>query len=495
VFGRRAGVLAHPTSLPGPYGIGDLGPQAEEFLDWCAEAGLRVWQVLPVGPTGLGYSPYSGLSAFAGNPMLISPAWLVDRGWLSGSVEPPCGPDPGRVDFERVIPWKLEWLRRAWERFRSCSSGDDRRALEAFVDHPDQRAWLEDWTLYTAIKRRHGGRQWTVWDADLRRRHPSALRAAARELADELAFERFLQFLFFTQWGELRAAARKRGILILGDLPFYPAHDSADVWARPDLFLLDERGVPLKVAGVPPDYFSEDGQLWGNPVYDWARLEQEGYAWWIARIRSNLALVDWLRLDHFRAFVAFWEVDANAPTAAEGRWVPGPGVALFEALRGALGRLPLVAEDLGEITPDVHALRDRLELPGMRVLQFGFHEADSLHHPRQHVSAAVAYTGTHDNDTLCGWLASLPEEFRQRVSDDLGPEGDSLAWRMIEVAYGSVANTVVVPLQDLLQLGSEARMNRPGVADGNWRWRADGRALTLRLADRLRTLARSSARA
>jgi len=494
VSARRAGILAHPTSLPGGYGVGDLGPAADEFLDWIAECGARIWQVLPLGPTGFGNSPYSGLSAFAGNPMLISPARLIDRGWLArrSAGRPPESTD--RVDFESVVPWKQELLHSTWKRFRRQASRQAKRELAAFVEHADQRPWLEDWALYITLKRRHGGRAWVDWDEELRRRDPSALRTARKELASDLAFERFLQFLFFTQWSEIRQSASGRDIAILGDLPFYPAHDSADVWAHAELFLLDEAGCPTRVAGVPPDYFSRDGQLWGNPLYDWERLAERRYDWWVQRIRANLRLIDWLRLDHFRAFAAFWEVGADEKTAVNGRWVPGPGQPFFDTLREELGGLPLVAEDLGEITPDVLELRDRLGLPGMRVLQFGMDDPSSFHHPQHHVANCVVYTGTHDNDTTRGWFESLEPGQQSRLLETLQTDGPGVTWKMLETAFASVGDSAVAPLQDVLELGGEARMNTPGIATGNWGWRVDGSALTLRRAARLRSLIESTGR-
>ena len=492
---RAAGVLLHPTSLPGPHGIGDLGTEAVEFLDWAVEAGLKVWQVLPLGPTGPDGSPYSSPSAFAGNPLLISPERLIQAGWLSvDDTEPRPSFRPEQVDFAQVTQWKSRLLRRAWKRFRREASSSEREELDAFVEHADQSFWLQDWVLYAAIKEHAGGRSWTSWSPGLRDRDAETLRAAARQLAEEIAYQRFLQFAFFRQWSRIRQEAGARGLTLFGDVPFYVAPDSADVWAHRDLFQLDEAGRPTRVAGVPPDYFSETGQLWGNPVYRWERLEQQGYRWWIERIRANLSLVGCLRLDHFRGFAAYWEVELPARTAADGHWVAGPGRALFDALQAELGGLPLVAEDLGVITKDVEALRDGLRLPGMHVLQFAFDDPQSKHLPHHHPTRSVAYTGTHDNDTLRGWLEGLDRKKRQRVLDLVGDGPNGMVWSLIGATYGSPAALALVPMQDLLSLGGEARMNRPGTTGGNWCWRAVETALTLDLAAKLRDLAHSTGR-
>jgi 4-alpha-glucanotransferase len=368
-----------------------------------------------------------------------------------------------------------------------------RRRLEEFVEDPAQRAWLDDWTLYASLKARFRGVSWTDWDAALARREPASIDAARAELGEEIAYHRFEQFLFFEQWGRLRAEASSREIRILGDVPIYVAEDSADVWSRPELFDLDESGRPNRVAGVPPDYFSATGQLWGNPLYRWDRLEEEGYRWWIDRMRANLRTADLVRLDHFRAFVAYWAVPAGEETAVNGAWLPGPGEKLLAALRDALGGLPLVAEDLGTITPDVHALRDAFGLPGMKVLQFAYYEDDSTHHPRHHAEPYVVYTGTHDNDTTAGWFATLPEDARARVLRDLDGDGSDVAWRLIAAAYASPAEVAVVPMQDVLGLGSEARMNTPAKARGNWDWRMH-EAPGPRAAARLLALAESTGR-
>ena len=492
---RVAGVLAHPTSLPGPLGTGDLGPAAVDFLDWIAEAGLRCWQVLPLGPTGPDASPYSSPSAFAGNPMLISPQGLVHAGWLSREALGSAPEFPvGRVDFPAVATWKSEIFRRSWARFSSRATAADRHAFEAFAAHPDQACWLEDWALYAALKERFDGRSWVRWDAELRMRRPAALETAVRELGDEIAYHRFLQFAFHRQWEQLRSEARARDVELIGDLPFYVAPDSADAWAHRELFHLAPDGRPSRIAGVPPDYFSETGQRWGNPVYDWERVERLGYRWWVERLRANLRHVGALRLDHFRGFVAYWEIDATAETAAEGQWMPGPGRRLFDALHEALGELPLIAEDLGVITEDVEALRDELGLPGMHVPQFAFGDTESKHLPEHHRPRSVVYTGTHDNDTLAGWFAGLGSDERERVQAYLACGEREVPWSMIEAAYRSAAGLALVPLQDLLDLGSAARMNRPGTTRGNWSWRAAASDLTPARAARSRGLTEAAGR-
>jgi len=491
---RRAGVLAHPSSLPGPSGIGDLGPSAVRFLDWAAEAGMRVWQVLPLGPTGPGGSPYDSRSAFAGNPWLLSAERLTHAGLLE-QAQPDRAVDgvDGPVDYPAIARSKDHCNRAAWARFQDSTSAPLRREFESFVEHPARRGWLEDWVLYAALKRHHRDAPWYEWDGELRRRDPKAIRRAAREMADESAYQRFLQFLFHRQWAGLRRAAARRGISLCGDLSFYVAHDSADVWTHPELFQLDPHGRARKVAGVPPDYFSATGQLWGNPVYDWQRMADRRFEWWVERVRANLAWVDLLRLDHFRGFAAYWEVDGAAETAEAGQWVPGPGRGLFDVLAAELGGLPLMAEDLGLITPDVIELRDELTLPGMQVLQFLL-TGDDPEALGRIPENSVVYTGTHDNDTTAGWYESLDEATRERVKLTLSCDDSQVVGRMIEKAYGSSAALAVVPLQDLLGLGSEARMNVPGAAEENWGWRAPRSRMDLGLAERYRSLAESTER-
>ncbi len=495
---RAAGLLLHPTSLPGRFGIGDLGPEAERFLDWARDGGQSWWQVLPLGPPEAHHSPYNCLSAFAGNPLLISPELLRREGLLTaGDLAGVPGAAPGRVDFDRVAPWKEGLLRRSWELFERRGSAELRDELRSFVEDPAQGSWLDDWTLFQAIRARRGGSGWWDWEPALARREAATLAAARRSEAAEIGFHRYLQFQFMRQWRRLRREARRRGVRILGDLPIYVAANSAEVWAHRELFDLDSEGRPRAVAGVPPDAFSSTGQLWGNPLYRWDRIAAAGFGWWIERLAHNLRLVDRVRIDHFRGFAAYWRIPAAAPTAEGGKWVEGPGLALFEALRRALpaaepgGELPLVAEDLGVITPDVVALRRAAGLPGMKVLQFAFDDPASDHLPHRFERAMVVYTGTHDNDTTAGWLRRLGDDARGRVRSYAG---DDVPWALIRLAYTSVADTAVVPLQDVLALGSEARMNTPAVAAGNWAWRLAGGELDAELAGRLRRLAEVSGR-
>ena len=481
---RAAGVLLHPTSLPGPYGIGDLGDELIGFLDWAASAGMHLWQVLPLNPPGYGNSPYNCVSSIAGNPLLISPQRLLHEHLLMPEDVAGVPSFPAdRADFDRVVKWKGELLRKAFARFDADGLHDE---FERFVT--EQNEWLEDFALYMALKEQSGGAPWWEWDEN------ATSRKHQRELRDEIRFHKFVQFVFFRQWASVRDAARARGISIMGDVPIYVAHDSADVWANRELFQIDERGNPIVVAGVPPDYFSATGQRWGNPIYRWDKLAETGHRWWITRIRANLRLADVIRLDHFRGFAAYWEVPANEPTAIHGRWMPGPGMALFDALREALGNLPLVAEDLGFITPEVNELRETTGMAGMKILQFGFSSPDSPHLPHRFVAHTVVYTGTHDNDTALGWFKNAPESERLLARMYLGDDCADIAWALIRAAYTSVAETAIVPLQDILGLGSEARMNRPGAGLDNWSWRFQAGTLTREIATRLRRLAEISGR-
>jgi 4-alpha-glucanotransferase len=468
-FPRGSGLLLHPTSLPGPFGIGDLGPAAHTWVDTLARARQTWWQILPVGPTGYGDSPYQSYSTFAGNLNLLSPELLVRDGLLHpNDVGGRSFPDD-RVDYEAVEPFKLALVRRAWANFRDGRAAHLRDAYDGFLH--EKRAWAGEYALFVAIKEARGGQPWYDWPADLRHREPAALAAARHELADPVGSYLFGQFLFFRQWHDLRRHTRARGVRLIGDVPIFVSPDSADVWAYPEGYLLDASLRPRVVAGVPPDYFSKTGQLWGNPHYDWEAMQRTGFAWWVARLRASLDLVDLVRLDHFRGFVAAWQVPAGEETAVKGRWVPGPAAELFARLRADLGGLPFIAEDLGEITPDVYALRDALGLPGMKVLQFAFDKPTNPFLPHNYAPNCVAYTGTHDNDTTRGWYTAAPghecELYRRYVARD----GSDVAWDLIRLAWGSVADLAIAPVQDVLDLGTEARMNLPGAATGNWRWR------------------------
>jgi 4-alpha-glucanotransferase len=485
---RASGILLHPTSLPARFGIGDLGPAAYRFVDFLAEAGQALWQVLPLGPPGYGNSPYQSLSSLAGNPLLVSPEGLAEGGWLDRADLEAARLPPGTVDFGAVIPLKERLLRRAAESFFARAGADARAELETFARAA--AGWLGPFAQFAALKERNGGRAWTEW-TDRAEPDPAETRVHV-----------FAQFAFSRQWSALRRYAAGLGISLIGDIPIFVAHDSSDVWSSPDLFDLDAAGRPRAVAGVPPDYFSATGQLWGNPLYRWDVMAARGYDWWIDRLRGTFARVDRVRLDHFRGFEKYWEIPAGSPTAVHGRWVPGPGLDLFRALERALGPLPVIAEDLGYITPEVHALREQLGFPGMRVLQFAFGSpsADDPFKPHTYVRNAVVYTGTHDNDTTLGWFRNLDPGAatltaaesaaeRERALRYLGTEGREIQWDFIRAALASVADTAIVPLQDVLGLGSEGRMNLPARAEGNWTWRFGEEDLRPALAGRLRELA------
>jgi 4-alpha-glucanotransferase len=470
---RRAGILLHPSSLPGRFGIGDLGEEAERFLHWLAAAGQSVWQILPLGPTGFGNSPYGALSAFAGNPLLISPERLVRDGHLRAErLRQVPSFDRDHVPFEHVARFKSTLLKEAHQNFRTSAPPAVKERFEQFRTHADQRYWLDDFALFMALKEKFGGREWMSWDRALARREKAALEAARGELHDAIDYHSFVQFLFFSQWSELRSKARNLGVEILGDLPIYVALDGADTWSHPELFYLDDDLQPIGVAGVPPDYFSADGQRWGNPLYRWDVMKESGYAWWVERIKANLRLTDLVRLDHFRGFAAYWEVPAEEETARNGKWIDGPGVELFQAIEKELGSLPLIAEDLGTITEDVNELRRAIKAPGMRVLQFAFGDDDNIHLPHHCEEQTVLYTGTHDNDTTRGWFESASEHERSRALTYFGASPGEIAWQLIRAAYASIARLAIVPLQDLFSLGAEARMNTPGDPAGNWGWRA-----------------------
>lgn len=463
---RRSGVLLHPTSLPGPHGSGDLGPHARYFVDWLHSAAQGWWQTLPLSPTGPGNSPYMGASALAGNPQLIALEPLAELGWLRLPDAPPPSP---RVDFDTVSPWRMAALRAAWAGFAEHAGAAQRSAWQSWCESAGP--WLDDYALFMALDAAHAGAPWPTWSAGLARRDARALRAARRQHASEIDFWRFVQWQFDQQWQSLRLYAGARGVALMGDLPIYVAHHSADCWAHAHLFELDAQGWPLAVAGVPPDYFSPTGQHWGNPLYAWAAMARENYAWWVQRLRRALALYDAVRVDHFRGFADYWAIPADAPDASAGAWRSGPGRAPFDALRTQLGALPLVAEDLGIVTDAVHQLRRELGLPGMRVLQFAFGEQPNHPFlPHQHSPDSVVYTGTHDNDTTRGWWASTSATVRDHARRYLGCNDDEIGWALIRVAAFSVANTAVIPFQDVLGLDAAHRMNTPGQL-GCWSWR------------------------
>lgn len=479
---RKSGVLLHPTSLPGPFGIGELGNEAVRFVDFLVEARQSLWQVMPLGPTGYGDSPYQNLSAFAGNPLLISLDGLLKEGLL---VAQDFSTRPvfleGKVDFGEVISWKIALLRKSFARFQQSSA---RHLLGDFGAR--NHSWLNDYAMFAALKEAHAGASWNTWEGGLVRREPGALARAYKDLREQVQFYLYLQFIFEWQWSTLRRYANEKGISIIGDIPIFVAYDSADVWSNPELFCLEDDYTPSVVAGVPPDYFSKTGQRWGNPLYRWEAMATRGYSWWIERFRVLLQRVDEVRLDHFRGFAGYWEIPAEEETAINGRWVSGPGRALFDAVFAALGRFSIIAEDLGVITPDVEALRDGLHLPGMKILQFGFGgTGETPYLPHNHPVRSVVYTGTHDNDTSLGWWQTASEHEKQNLADYVGHEIQDPSWELIRIALSSVAEVVLLPLQDILSLGSEARMNTPSLPSGNWIWRYFEEALTPALAYRL----------
>ena len=488
-FERASGILLHPTSLPSAGGIGDLGREAHAFVDFLAAARQGLWQVLPLAPPGIGDSPYSATSAFAGNPLLISLERLAEHGWIEPSKLKAIEAGPaGAVDFQRARTQKMPLLREAAANFLRSANPERRGRFERW--RQENIWWLDDYVFFEALRERYGEASWNTWPRELALRDPAALDRTGRELAEELQLRRAIQFAFYQQWHALHAYCRSRGVKIIGDVAIFVSYDSADVWTHPEIFHLDENRSPSVVAGVPPDAFSVTGQRWGNPTYRWDALRQQGYDWWIRRMRWATETCDIVRLDHFRGFEAYWEIPASEPTAVNGRWVKGPNDELFQALRDALGDLPFIAEDLGFITPEVHALRERLRIPGMRVMQFAFgNKGAHIYLPHNFVTNCVVYTGTHDNDTTAGWWrSSATEAERRAVRAYLGASADGVQWDFIRAAMASVADLCVVPLQDVLGLGSEARMNVPSKADGNWSWRFTRTALAPDLAQRLAAL-------
>jgi 4-alpha-glucanotransferase len=495
---RSSGILLHVTSLPSPFGIGDMGPGAYRYVDFLSESGQTLWQILPLNPTDTASydSPYHSTSAFACNPLLISPELMMRDGLLSPSdLEPRPAFPSDRVDSHAVSAYKKGLFQKAFEVFRT---GGERPDYRAFCE--ENASWLEDFALFMTLKRLYEGKTWREWPPEIRQRRPDALKGARDRLSTPLEKERFLQYLFLRQWSALKAYANGKGILILGDIPIYVVHDSADLWAHPEIFNLDGDGRPLTVAGVPPDYFSETGQLWGNPVYRWSVLRESGYGWWIQRMGQNLKLFDLMRLDHFRGFVAYWEVPADEEDAVRGRWVQAPGMDFFERITQWFPSLSLIAEDLGTITPDVTEMMDHFGFPGMKVLLFAFSDdrGANPYLPHNHVQNCVVYTGTHDNNTVRGWFdREASDEEKRRLCLYLGrePSSGEIHWEMIRLAMMSVADRVVFPMQDLLGLGAEARMNRPGKKDGNWQWRLFPEQLAPPLSRRLLEMTRGCGRA
>jgi 4-alpha-glucanotransferase len=488
-FQRSSGVLLHISSLPSYGGIGDLGPAAHQFVAFLASAKQHIWQVLPLCPTGYGNSPYAGSSAFAGNPYLISLEFLADWGWIDGSRIAGLAGRSGYVDFNDVEQRKLPLLHEAAANFLDRGPRDANLSAQwqQFAEFcRTEESWVTDYALYAELRRQLNTGAWTQWPEPLRRRDPEALAEASAQHARAIAQEQVLQFAFSLQWNHLRDVAARSAIRILGDIAIFVNMDSSDVWVHPDIFELDEELKPIHVAGVPPDYFSATGQRWGNPLYRWDVLQHRGFDWWVHRIRRARQIYDIVRLDHFRGFEAYWSIPASDDTAVHGEWVKAPGLALFQSLEGALGPLPLVAEDLGLITPEVHALRQQLGMPGMRVIQFGFGDKGAhIHLPHLYTPGTVAYSGTHDNDTTVGWWKSTGKVERAAVAAYLGNIGEKPTWPMIRAAASSVAEMSIFPAQDLLELGSEARMNTPAVAAGNWSWRAPEGSWTPQLVETL----------
>jgi 4-alpha-glucanotransferase len=498
-FPRAAGVLLHPTSLPSRYGIGDLGDEAYQFIDFLVSARQTYWQVLPLGQTGYGDSPYQCFSAFAGNIYLISPAKLLEDGFLAAEdlADLPDFPE-GRVDFGKVIDFKLPLLKKAFEKFRRTTDEELAQTFRLFCQF--NAFWLEDYALFRAIKFSQDQKSWQEWDEDLKLRAPAALEKARIDLDDEVFAQKFYQFAFFKQWDTLKKYANEKGVRIVGDVPIFVALDSCDVWCNPTQFKLNEDGSPKTVAGVPPDYFSKTGQLWGNPIYNWENMQRDGFSWWISRVKFTLKMVDIVRVDHFRGFAASWEVPGGDETAERGEWVTVPGMELFHALKNAIGDLAFWAEDLGVITPDVEELRDSFGFPGMRILQFAFGgDAKNLDLPHNYIKNSVAFTGTHDNDTTAGWFnseagkgsgrdAAQIEKERNFCLDYLKSDGTEIHWDFVRAVWASVANTAIAPMQDLLGLGNSARMNLPASTSNNWSWQCKSGDFSDEIAERLKDL-------
>ena len=479
-FPRQSGILLHPTSLPGPHGSGDLGASAFHFVDWLVGAGQKLWQILPLGGIGPGNSPYMSSSAFAGNLLLIDLPELQQRGWLAAEdLLPDADFSDTRLNFSAVVPWRRARLEKAAQSFATTATDTEVADLAAFqTAHAD---WLNDYALFMTLADAHGWQDWCHWAAPLAQREPAALQAARQQYATQMAFWIFCQWCFFRQWHALKSYANARGVQIVGDAPIFIAYQSAEVWANPHLFELDTHGRALVVAGVPPDYFSPTGQRWGNPLYRWSAHQADGFQWWIERVRRTFEMVDIVRIDHFRGFADYWEIPAGEPTAIHGRWLTGPGAPLFDSIRAKLGDLPIIAEDLGELTPEVTVLRNQFELPGMRILHFAFgqggpDDSRNAYLPHNHDANTVVYTGTHDNNTTQGWWAEISDAQRHHVRNylNLKDEADTdsdINWLLIRAACASVANTAIHPLQDVLGLDARSRMNLPGVGEGYWEWR------------------------
>ena len=492
MFERSSGILFHPTSLPGKYGIGTLGKEAYAFIDFLKKSRQKLWQIFPLGPTGYGDSPYQSFSSFAGNPYLIDFDLLIEAHLLSEEDlrDVFFGDNEEYIDYGAIYNQKYPLLRKAYENFKSSDNHEMRENLEHFKR--ENASWLNDYSLYISLKNHFNGLPWNEWAHDIKNREHGAMEHYKNELADDIEYHNFIQFLFFKQWGDVKRYANENGIKIIGDIPIFVAADSSDAWANPEIFLFDEERKPVKVAGVPPDYFSATGQLWGNPLYNWQKLKETNYSWWVERVRANLSTCDIIRIDHFRGFEAYWAVPYGDDTAINGQWEPGPGIDLFNAIKSQLGELPIIAEDLGLMTQGVIDLREATGLPGMKILGFAFDSGEENDYlPHTYTKNCVVYTGTHDNDTLIGWFQKAKEEDRQFARDYLNSRSDDeIHWNAIRGAWSSVANMAISPVQDFLGLGSEARINTPGVAAGNWQWRLRHGVLTDELAERIAKLTR-----
>lgn len=492
MFERSSGILFHPTSLPGKYGIGTLGKEAYAFIDFLKKSRQKLWQIFPLGPTGYGDSPYQSFSSFAGNPYLIDFDLLIEAHLLSEEDlrDVFFGDNEEYIDYGAIYNQKYPLLRKAYENFKSSDNHEMRENFEHFKR--ENASWLNDYSLYISLKNHFNGLPWNEWAHDIKNREHGAMEHYKNELADDIEYHNFIQFLFFKQWGDVKRYANENGIKIIGDIPIFVAADSSDAWANPEIFLFDEERKPVKVAGVPPDYFSATGQLWGNPLYNWQKLKETNYSWWVERVRANLSTCDIIRIDHFRGFEAYWAVPYGDDTAINGQWEPGPGIDLFNAIKSQLGELPIIAEDLGLMTQGVIDLREATGFPGMKILGFAFDSGEENDYlPHTYTKNCVVYTGTHDNDTLIGWFQKAKEEDRQFARDYLNSRSDDeIHWDAIRGAWSSVANMAISPVQDFLGLGSEARINTPGVAAGNWQWRLRHEVLTDELAERIAKLTR-----
>ena len=492
MFERSSGILFHPTSLPGKYGIGTLGKEAYAFIDFLKKSRQKLWQIFPLGPTGYGDSPYQSFSSFAGNPYLIDFDLLIEAHLLSEEDlrDVFFGDNEEYIDYGAIYNQKYPLLRKAYENFKSSDNHEMRENLEHFKR--ENASWLNDYSLYISLKNHFNGLPWNEWVHDIKNREHGAMEHYKNELADDIEYHNFIQFLFFKQWGDVKRYANENGIKIIGDIPIFVAADSSDAWANPEIFLFDKERKPVKVAGVPPDYFSATGQLWGNPLYNWQKLKETNYSWWVERVRANLSTCDIIRIDHFRGFEAYWAVPYGDDTAINGQWEPGPGIDLFNAIKSQLGELPIIAEDLGLMTQGVIDLREATGFPGMKILGFAFDSGEENDYlPHTYTKNCVVYTGTHDNDTLIGWFQKAKEEDRQFARDYLNSRSDDeIHWDAIRGAWSSVASMAISPVQDFLGLGSEARINTPGVAAGNWQWRLRHGVLTDELAERIAKLTR-----